>query len=394
MFVLRTRDSFEWKLPTQVVFGQGTVSRVAEKAKELGIKNPLLVTTSGPESKLAQFNTMIEALKDSGITASVWGGVVPEPTDISLTEGVKSFSEGNCDGLIAFGGGSAMDTAKLIGILVMNGGTSIREYMTRPPRTITGIPPLICLPTTSGTGSEVTRNAVVTDTSAGRKGGVGNDCLYPRVAIVDPSLTLSMPPSVTASAGMDALSHAIGCYTSAVGGDPVSDALALYSTELIAKNLRKATLNGQDMMARTNMSVASLVAGMAFTNGGLGLEHVIGHLLGAKYHVPHGVSCVLLLPQILEFILPARIDRLAKVAEVFGVLVDEMGEREAAVAAVDSIAQLMDDVGIPSLAKATGMTPKDVPVLAEETYKAMRTSPRPTTVDDFAVMYRKALLEP
>lgn len=384
-----TRSTYRFSMPTRVHFGCGIISNLPNYIKELNMKSPLLVTDK-TLGKMVSFKEALGSLQENEIEAKLWDGVVPDPTDTSISEGKRKYEEEECDGLVAFGGGSSMDSAKAIGVLVYNGGEDVTEYMGFDRKPIIGIPPLLCIPTTAGTGSEATNIAVVTHTSTNRKRALVHSVLYPKISVVDPDLTVTMPAKVTASTGMDALSHAIGCYTSPRGGNPISDTLALYATELISQNLRTAVYNGQEITARTNMSLAALMAGMAFTNEGVHLEHALGHMLGAKYHIPHGIGCVLLLPEILEFILPTRMERLAKIAQMFGVNTGVHTTRRAAEMAIKAISQLMIDVGIPSLAEATGATTEDVPELVELALKVSRYGLRPVTADDLAHMFRRA----
>jgi alcohol dehydrogenase len=255
---------------------------------------------------------------------------------------------------------------------------------------ITGATPLICVPTTSGTGSEVTNVSVFTFTPLDRKVFLINKACYPKISIVDPELSYTMPKEVTASTGLDALSHAIGCYTHEAGGTPISDALALYSIELVSKNLRKAVEDGGDVSARVNMSLAATLAGIAFDHGGVHLEHSIGHVLGVKRKVPHGFSCLLLMPEILEFIAPVKADRLAKIGEMLGMDVVGMSTEKAGEVAVLAVLKLMGDVGAPSLSDY-GVGVDDIPTLSEKCKNKMWSSPRAIDVSDFNQMFKKAL---
>jgi alcohol dehydrogenase class IV len=393
MSVLLTQTglNFNHNMPTNLHFGYGSVSKLPSLVKQLNVKKPLIITGRNV-SKLDAYKKSITLLRENKIEAIEWNGVVEDPTDKSITEGVVHYREGNCDGLIAYGGGSSIDSAKAIGVLAHHGGDDIIPYTGWVPSLqVTSIPPFICVPTTSGTGSEVTNASVITDTKNKVKTAILSSKLFPGFSIVDPELTVSMPPKVTAATGMDALAHSIGTYTHGSSANPISDALALYAMELISTNLRKAVYDGGNVSARTNMSLASSLAGMAFNTGGLHLEHAVAHMLGAKYHVPHGVACVLLMPEILEFILPAKVDRLKKMADVFGFDTRGLSERAAAELGIEGVFQLMGDVGIPSMAKATGATLENVPMLADDAFGYMWSSPREISVDDFKLMFIKAL---
>jgi alcohol dehydrogenase len=384
---------FKFSIFTDIVFGSGVMSEVAERVKGLGIKKPFIVTDNFL-SGTTKFKEMVENIRKGGLNPTVWGNAVPDPTDVSVNEGIKVYRTGDCDGLIGYGGGSSMDTAKAIGVLAYHKDDDIRNYFGRPPhrkKPLKGMKPLVCLPTTSGTGSEVTRVAMITDTLAKKKKGVGGSFVAPKVAIVDPVLTVTMPSKITASTGMDAFSHAIEYY-SGIKTNPLSDAFAVEAIKLISANLREAVYNGENLFARTNMSLAALMAGIAFNNGVLHLVHAVGHTLGNVYHCSHGIGCSLLLPEILEFILPARIDKLAGLAPFFGINSQGLSPRKAAEETVDAISQMMKDVGIPSLAEVKGASPKDVNLLAENTMEEGLTkmSPRKTSKDDYDKMFQKA----
>jgi len=387
-----TMARFNFSMPTKILFGIGTISEIVDCCKELGIEKPLLVTDKflcGTES----FKETLENLKDRKLDPKVWENVIPDPTDLSISEGAEAYLDRDCDGLIAFGGGSSMDSAKALGILVYHGENDIKKFIGANATSLKGIPPLICIPTTAGTGSEVTKVSVITDTSIKRKTPILDPILYPKIAIVDPNITITMPPQLTAATGMDALSHAIECYTSTLRRNPISDALALYAIKLVSENLRGAVFNGEDVTTRTNMSLASLMAGIAFDNAGVHLGHAIGHMLGAKYHISHGVGCALLLPEIIEIILPTRIERLVKIASSFGIKTLSISKREAAERTINEVTQLMNDIGLPSLAEVTNTSPEDADLLADlllQENRLVSLSPRPITKKDCVKMFKKA----
>jgi alcohol dehydrogenase class IV len=387
-----TRDRFNFLMPTKIVFGIGIISEASKSCKELGIKKPLLVTDPFL-SETDAFKDILKNLSKNNLDPKVWEHVIPDPTDVSISDGAVAYQAKDCDGLIAFGGGSSMDSAKAIGVLVYHGETEINMFIGANAEPLKGIPPLLCVPTTAGTGSEVTKVSVITNTSMARKTAILNPILYPKIAIVDPNLTITMPSQLTAATGMDALSHAIESYTSTSRRNPLSDALALDAIKLISENLRGAVYDGTQMMNRMNMSLASLMAGIAFDNTGVHLGHAFGHMLGAKYHVSHGVGCALLLPEILEIILPTRLERLAKMATSFGIKARSMSKREAAEKTIHAVSQLMDDIKLPSLAKVTKTSVKDVELLADllvQENRLVSLSPRRITRKDSVQMFKKA----
>jgi 1,3-propanediol dehydrogenase len=302
------------------------------------------------------FAEVQSGLEAAGIVVTNWSGVVPDPTDDSVDDAVKTYKDAGCNGVICIGGGSGMDTGKSVAVVIGSGSQSIREHTAPTSRSVEGMAPVICVPTTSGTGAEVNPYTMVTNTETGRK-GIG----YPawellaaqRVAIVDPDLTASMPPTLTAITGMDALCQALECYITKTP-NPVSDDLALRAIYLIAHNLKRAVDNGQDMTARVNMSLAAMLATAAFPNAGLSYPHFLSESMADMYHLAHGVAVGSVLVATLEVLLPFRTDRLAEVATLLGVPSEGRSQREIAEAGVREIQQLLVDIGFPTLSQTTG----------------------------------------
>lgn len=354
MFV-ESGDEFTFFLPPYVVFGRGKRSAIPEYAKRLGMTKALLVVDPF-FVETDYFAEIQKGLEDVDIKVISWCGVVPDPTDVSVDEAVETYKNEKCDGVICIGGGSAMDTGKSMAVVIGSDSHSIREHTAPTNRSVDGMAPVICVPTTSGTGAEVNPYAIVTNTETGRKG-----VAYPaqgllaaqRVAIVDPDLTASMPPKLTSITGMDALCQALECYLTRTP-NPVSDCLALHAINLIAHNLRRAVDNGQDMKARVNMSLAAMLATMAFPNAGLSYPHFLSEPMADAYHLEHGVAVGSVLVATLEVLLPFRTDRLAEVAKLFGVSSQGRSPREIAEAGIREIHQLLKDVGLPTLSEATG----------------------------------------
>lgn len=352
---------FDFFLPPYVVFGRGTRSTIPEYTDRLGIRRVLLV--------IDPFFTQTELSRDiqysldrSHIQVATWDRVVPNPTDTSIDEAFSAYKEDGCNGLIAVGGGSAMDTAKAVGVLVCSGAESIRQHMPPTSRRVEGMAPMILAPTTSGTGAEVNPYAVVTNSETNAK-----DIGYPasallaaqKVAVVDPDLSVSMPPELTAATGMDAFCHALECYISD-RPNPISDLISLQAIGLVARNLRQAVHHGGDMAARTNMSLAATMAAMAFQSAGLSYPHRLSTVLVQKLHISHGVACAANLLATLEFMLPLKLDRLVRVATAFGVLGGTRSREEMALAGISEIRQLLGDIHIPSLAEMTSATEDDI----------------------------------
>jgi alcohol dehydrogenase len=292
---------------------------------------------------------------------------------------------------VAVGGGSSIDAAKAIGVVITNGGR-IEEYGTGA-RTITKqIPPMIAIPTTAGTGSEVSSGSVITDEQRNVKLPLGNPLMCAGVALLDPEMTLSMPPAVTAATGIDAIIHGIERYTNRKAR-PFTDALALGAVELGAKHLRPAYANGQDRVARDGMLTASLMGGMART--GVGLSHAISHTLGAFHDIPHGICCAVVLPAVLEFNVLANPVKYARLTEALGEPTTGLSTLGAARLVIGTVRRLMEDVGIPLGLKQLGVRESDLPMIATRTlqdYKGLAAdNPRTASVMDIEAILRSSL---
>lgn len=363
---------FNFQIPTNIVFGTGSLDSIDAHVKEMGVKKPLLVTdkvvgqSEGVKRALAR-------LKESGIPAVMWDGISAEPTGESIREGIRRYRAEGCDGLIGFGGGSSMDCAKAIGVLAVAGGDDATVFVAKGgTREVKGCPPIIAVPTTSGTGSEVTAVSVVINQSTNYKLPIRHPSLMPRVAIVDPSLMVSMPRGVTISTGVDALSHATECFT-LVREHPFADTLALQAIELIAANLKRAAENGNDVVARTHMALAATMAGTAFNIGGLQF-HTHAQVLGGRYRLPHGITCGIALRAGLHYILPTATGKLARLCRAFGVDTSGLSTAQAAERGVEAVAELLDALEVPTVTEAAPLTEADIPSLVQET---IDTSSRP-----------------
>lgn len=307
--------SFSFILPTRIEYGIGIHQRIPDFLQELGVQRILIITDPGV-SKLPWFARMTSLLLRKGYLMEVFDGVEPNPKDRNVEEAAKAARRLGAEGLLAIGGGSPLDCAKVASILAEYGGNP-RDYEDRSrigPHPL----PIIAIPTTAGTGSEVTFGAVITDTKARFKYTVKSPSIAPKVALIDPELTLSMPPALTASTGMDALTHAIEAYTSRVA-EPIADACALHAAELIAKHLPRAVLDGKDLEARSAMLLGSLLAGIAFSHADVGAVHCIAEALGGMYDLPHGVCNAVCLPYVMEYCLEANVNRYARLGWAMGV---------------------------------------------------------------------------
>jgi alcohol dehydrogenase class IV len=355
---------FTFSIPTTVVFGLGGLTQLGAHAKGLGFTRPLIVT----DKIMARADGMQRAgaaLKDAGLDGVVWDEIAAEPTDTLITEGVRRYRAERCDGLIGFGGGSAMDTAKGIGVLAVGGDDDPTPYQRFGTKTPTGCVPVIAIPTTAGTGSEVTSVSVFTSQRTGHKLPIRHPSLLPRIALVDPLLMMSMPPKVTMATGIDALSHATECFT-LVREHPFCDTLALEAMRLIVQNLPTAVQKGGDENARSKMALAATMAGTAFEVGGLQF-HAYAQALGAKYHAAHGVTCGIALRAGLVQILPTATAKLARMAPAFGIDTRGLTDVQAAEKAVTAANAFISDMGIPKVTEATPATAADIPMLLTET---------------------------
>lgn len=357
---------FTFSLPTHIVFGMGALNEIAAHTKILGFKRPLIVTDK-LMSQCDGMKRMLAMLSEAGTAAVMWDQIEAEPVDTNLSDGVKRFRAERCDGLIGFGGGSPIDTAKGIGVLAIAGEDDPAPYQRGGTKTVPGCVPLIAIPTTAGTGSEVTSFSVFTNQRTGHKMPIRHPSLQPKLAIIDPGLMHSMPPKVTMATGIDALSHAVECFTQD-REHPFADTLALQAIALIVENLPKALENGHDEVARSNMALAAVMAGTAFETGGLQF-HIYAQALGAKYHAPHGVTCGIALRAGLRQILPTAAAKLARMAGAFGIDTRGLNQVLAAEKAVAAAIMFLSEMGIPAITQATPATPADLPMLIEETLK-------------------------
>ena len=376
-------------IPTVNLMGAGCASEVGKQAKIIGGTKALVVTDE-TLVKIGIVEKVINILNKEGVQTVVFDKVMPNPTDENVHEGFDIYQKENCDIIIAVGGGSPIDSAKGMGLLATNGG-SIRDYegldMSK-----NAMPPFIAVNTTAGTASEMTRFTIITDTSRHIKMAIVDWHVTPTVSINDPEFMVSMPASLTAATGMDALTHAIEAYVSTIA-TPVTDSAAIKAIELISKYLRLAVANGSNMEGRDKMAYAEFLAGMAFNNASLGHVHAMAHQLGGFYDLPHGVCNAILLPHVERFNMIACLDRFADIAVAMGENIEGLSVIEAADLALESIKRLSKDVGIPSGLKEIGVKEEDLPTLADNALKDVcgLTNPRIATKDDIIQIYKNAM---
>ncbi|MDP9475757.1 MAG: iron-containing alcohol dehydrogenase [Actinomycetota bacterium] len=375
------------EVPTRIVHGPGAISGLGDLAKGLGIRRPFLVTDRG----VAAAGIADEALKHLE-GAVFFDGVYPNP-DVELVGRASAlYREEGCDGLVALGGGSSIDTAKGIGVEVVHGG-SIAEYEYGQTPMTRRIPPLVAVPTTAGTGSEVTLWAVIADHERKIKFNVGGTPLIgAHVALVDPSLMTGLPPAITAATGMDALSHGLECYTCDYH-QPFNDAVALAAIELVARWLRVALEDGTDLEARTHMAHAATLGGLAYGTESAGAAHAMSQSAGGVHDCPHGALTARVLGPVCEYNAPAAPERYARVAQALGADVFGLPPMEAAAAGIEELYRLTEDVGIPTM-QDLGFSEDEIPLLARIAYEDPQTvgNPREVTAADYEEIYKNAFL--
>jgi alcohol dehydrogenase len=378
--------SFEFLLPTRIVFGNGVIDRIGDEARKFG-KRAFIVTDKGI-LRTGHINKIERLLRHVNIEIKTFSGIEPNPRDSSVEKGSKQAREFKADMLIGIGGGSVIDTAKAIGVILQEGGR-IQDFegldLIKKP-----ITPLIAVPTTAGTGSEVTFWSVITDTERKLKMSIGSPLIAPRIAIVDPMLTLTLPKEITAFTGIDALVHSIEAYT-ALFSQPISDPLALSAIRLIANNIRKAYANGRDDKARYNMMLGSMLAGIAFGNSDVASVHCMGEAMGGLYDTPHGLAMAVCLPYCVEYNIISSPEKFSDIASAFGENVRGFSTVAAAKQCVIAIRNILRDLNIPS-ARSIGLRREDLEKLAElaAANVSVESNPRILDKQDFLTMFQKA----
>lgn len=376
-----------FRIANKLITGAAAIEQLSAELTRLNVQNPLIVT----DAILVQSGTVDLALAQlGGRRYGLFDQVEPEP-EIAIVEAcTRAYREGGHDGLIGVGGGSAIDIAKGVAAFAGHEG-SLGELFGVDLVKRKG-PPLIAIPTTAGTGSEVTNVAIFSDKQAQLKKGIVSDYLLPDVALVSPLMTLTCPRSVTAASGVDALVHAVEAYLS-VNASPITDAIALGAIKLIVKALPKAYANPSSLQAREDMATASLMAGMAFGNAGVGAVHALAYPLGGRFNIAHGVSNALLLPYVMEWNKLACVERMRDIADAMGARVAHLSDRDAADLAVKAMADLCAAVEIPSGLRSFNVPEDAIPAMAEEASKIerlMRNNPRKLNAADIEKIYRAA----
>jgi len=357
-----------FQIQTRITFARGGIASLGNVARETGARRFILVSDPTLD-RLGLLDTVQKSLANDGLGGEIYLNVEPEPYLDNADSAAAIGREIEADLVIGVGGGSVMDTAKAVSILISNQGNA-EDYLGLNRVEVPGVA-TIMVPTTAGTGSEVTFTAVFTNRETKAKGGINSPFLFPDVALLDPELTLPLPPNVTAATGMDALTHAVESVTSR-SATVFTEALALEAVRLISENLRHAVFHGDDIEARENMLMGSLLAGLALADAGVGAAHALAYPLGGNYRIPHGLANAILIPYVMDFNLPAADRALALVAKSMGEPVEGLSARRAASAAVEAVRTLCADIGIPRALSEIGIPPADIPMLVEGALKVTR----------------------
>lgn len=375
--------------PHKILFGLNVAKAVASEVASLGGGKPLVATDPGVV-EAGLLAPVLKSLEEASVPYVLFDKVEPEPPARVVDEGTEVFRKEGCDIVIGVGGGSSLDVAKGISVMATNQG-SVLDYCGFDLLKRRGVPKIL-LPTTSGTGSEVTRVFVITDQAENTKKAVYSPYVLAEVAMVDPLLTMSMPPKVTADTGLDALVHAIETYVS-MNATPFSDILAERAIELIGMYLPMAWAKGSNLTARYHMALAATVAGMAFASGGLGAVHGLCYPLGTEYHMSHGRSNAIMLPHVMRFNIPGNPDKFANIASLLGRDVEGLSSLEAAQMAVEAVEDLLDCIQVPYRLRDYGIPESDLPKLVAGGMKQTRLfvpNPRDLSEEDVRGIFQEA----
>lgn len=376
----------------KIVAGPGAIDALGREVKNLQVEKVLIVTDKGVVNA-GVVDKALKPLKKEGIKFEIFDEIEPNPKDTTVEKGAQYLRDTNAEAVIAIGGGSSMDAAKVIAALSCNKG-SVEKYYDAfnesPDPFENQGKPVIAVATTSGTGSEVTPAAMITDTKNNIKRLVVGWSIAPVVAITDPLLTLSLPARLTAETGMDALVHAIEAYISK-SANPISDANAYHAIKLILNSIRKAYANGENVEARTNMMIGSTLAARAFANVGLGMVHSLGQTISGKYNAPHGLTMAVFLPISMEYNFMATPEKCADIAKIMGKNVSGLSTIDAARLSIEGTRELLNDLNIAEDIKSMGVTVESISVLAELAMKDNCTSnnPRSINTEGYKQLYYK-----
>ncbi len=379
-----------YQTPTAFKHGLGALAQLADEAKALGLKRPLFVTDKGLVAT-GMVDEALNVLKAGGVDFVRFDEVIPNPPVALVDRGSAIYRQDGCDGLIGFGGGSSMDAAKAMGVVATHGGSALYFEWADPNPVGRPIPPLIAVPTTAGTGSEATLWAVITDPDRHIKFNIGGTPnIAATVALIDPLLTLDLPGHVTAGTGMDALAHAVECYTMAYA-QPFTDAVALMAMEYVGQYLRVAFAQGHNQEARYKMSMAAMLGGLAYGTDSAGAAHAMSQTAGGVVDAPHGALTARLLGPVMEYNYLGEPQRFARMAQALGEDTRGLSVWQAAEKAVEAVYRLTEDVEIPTL-QQLGFSEDQIPLLAEIAAKDPQTigNPRDVNYSGYVKIYKRA----
>lgn len=373
--------------PPKLLKGAGAVKELPKLIKSEGVNNVLVVTDKGLMG-LHLLDSLFEGLEAEGIKYSVFDGVQPNPTIYNIEDALKIYKENNCEGFIAFGGGSPMDCAKVTAARVVKPNQTPSQ-MRGVLKILKKLPPFYAVPTTAGTGSECTIAAVISNPDTHEKNSIMDPVLRPKYAVLDPELTAGLPPHITSTTGMDALTHAVEAYIGKSNTKQTEED-ALIATKLVFENIEKAYEDGKNLEARENMLVASYHAGLAFTRAYVGYVHAIAHNLGGMYNIPHGLANAVILPYVLDYFGETAYKRLAELADVAGVSGPAQGDREKAKNFIAAIRELNKKMNIPD--KFEQIKDEDIPLIAERALKEgnpLYPVPKIMNIEDCKALIKK-----
>lgn len=375
---------FEFVLPTKIIYGAGKIEVLGDELKALGAKKTMIITDKGLV-RSGLIKRVSDIIAKAGIGYVIYDEIEANPKDYNVENCAEEAKKESIDILIAFGGGSSIDAAKAVTVLARQGGKA-RDYQGRG-KIKDDCLPLITIPTTAGTGSEITFSSVITDTKEKFKFTIKSTAIAAKTAIVDPGLTLSVPPMITASTGIDALTHAIEGYTVNCT-EPIAEAVGIYAVRLISQSIADAVKNGSNIEARDKMMMGSLMAGLSFSHADVGSVHCMAESLGSIYDAPHGMCNAILLPYVMEYNLPVVEYKYAKIARAMGI--EEKDDYQAAVKGIEYIKELSKEIGLPGI-RSLNVNPDDFELLAEMSVKngSNDSNPRKMIKDNYLMLFKK-----
>lgn len=378
-------NPFDFVLPTKIRYGVGIIKVLGEELRLLEAQKIMIITDKGLVDT-GIVNKITEIIDSEGMSYIVYDEIEANPKDYNVEACAEKAREESIDCIVAFGGGSPIDAAKAVAVLARQGGKA-KDYQGKG-KIKDNCLPLITIPTTAGTGSEVTFSSVITDTKEKFKFTIKSTAIAAKTAIIDPELTLTVPPGITAATGIDALTHAIEGYT-ANCTEPIAEAVGLYAVEYIAQNIEEAVNNGGNIAARDKMMMGSLLAGVSFSHADVASVHCMAEALGSIYDAPHGMCNAILLPYVMEYNLPSTEYKYARIARAMGI--EENNDYQAAVKGIEHIKKMSKEIGLPGI-RALNVNPDDFELLAEmsERNGSNESNPREITKDDYVMLFKEA----